>query len=386
MRVAIDGTAPVMGGGLTYLRELVPALCTSSAGDDFYLFLRSDISNLRFPLPSNCRPVSVLLPQTQRTMWRFAWQQLVLPFVLRSVEADVVLCPFGIAPFLAPCAVVLGIQNVSPYAGPSAATWVQRRRNQLLVWLTGLSTRKAECVFFVSDWSRRAISRRLGLLIEKTFVVHHGVSDRFRPPQLQSSHQNEALRPYVLVVGSVSSYKDYVTLLEAWKLVVPQFSGRFDLIIAGPIVEQTYYRKLDALMSHPGLRGRVFFRPDVPYEQVLGLYQKATVLVMPSHIETFGLPMLEAMSCGTPVLASDIPVAREVCADAAYYYQLGDPGDLGRKLLTLLNNANVRSDLARAGRERAGHFTWSKAAERTLQLLRTSSQRSLRGSMDAGVG
>lgn len=372
MRIAIDGTAPAIGGGLTYLRELTPALCASSAGDDFYLFLRSDRENLQFELPPNCERFIISLPKIGRAVWRLAWQQVVFPAVLWRLRADVILCPYGIAPLFAPCAVVLGIQNASPYGGPGPGEWSRRVRNLALILLTRLSARRAGKVFYVSEWSREAISRSLGLPIGKTSIVYLGVSHRFRPAKHQQPQENDARRPYVLVVGSVSSYKDYVTLLRAWKLIDVSCDGRYDLMIVGPILERTYSRMLNSLVAQLALRNRVFFLPEASSEQLVALYQMAIALVMASYVETFGLPMLEAMSCGTPVVASDIPVTHEICGEAARYYRLGDPGDLAEKLLPLLTDAGARSNLARAGVERARDFTWRRAAECTMRLLTTS--------------
>lgn len=369
MLIAIDGTAPVIGGGMTYLRELVPELCASSSADDeFRLFLRSDMTDA-LDLPRSCTRTLISFPRKRRAVWRFAWQQLIFPFVLKRVKADVLLCPYGIAPLMAPCRVVLGIQNASPYYGPLAANWLPRIRNRLLVWLTWLSSRKAKVVFFASEWSRQLIGRSLGVPIEKSCVIYHGVSNRFRPTGYSHVGEDSATRRHVLIVGSIASYKDYVTLFQAWGLVRTRWHDRFDLLIAGPILEPGYFQRLKLVLARLELHEDVSFLPQIPYAEVPDLYRKAAVLIMPSYVETFGLPMLEAMSCGIPVIASDIPVAREVCGDAAYYYELGDPASLGKSILSVLNDTRTRDELVRMGRERASGFTWRKTAERTLRVL-----------------
>ena len=103
MRVAIDGTAPIVGGGVTWLRELVPVLCAASPNDQFWVFLRSDMRGILREIPANCQIVSVGLPQKIRIIWRLAWQEFVLPLWLRKIKVDVLIAPNDIAPLLVPC-------------------------------------------------------------------------------------------------------------------------------------------------------------------------------------------------------------------------------------------------------------------------------------------
>jgi len=371
MRIAIDAMAPVKGGGITWIRENVPALSRAAPENEFYLFIRSDIRNCVSETLSNLRIISIRLPQRLRVIWRFAWQQTVLPLLLLKVRADVLISPNDLCPLLSPCKVVLAVRNANPYYGPTACTWLGRRRLQFLRFMTKLSAWRADKVFFVSEWSRQAISRKLRLPLEKSCVIYEGFSERFRPREGKLDERSDKILPYVLVVGSFVSYKDYITLLKAWKLVVARCDQFLKLIIVGPVLEPLYYQKLVSLLDSLGIDKSVTFMPGVPSSEMPELYQEAIALIMPSYVETFGLPMLEAMACGIPVVASDIPVAREVCGEAACYYRLGDPDDLAEKLLSVLEDSSKRSELIEAGRERAEHFSWDKAAVELIRLLKS---------------
>jgi len=371
MRIAIDATAPVIGGGITWLREAVPALWRAAPRDEFLLLIRSDIQNIFDENLSNLHAVPIKVPQRLRPVWRLLWQQTVLPLWLNNIGAGVLLSPNDICPLLSPCKIILGIQNANPYYGPPAATWLGRRREQFLRWQTKLSAWRAEKVFFVSEWSRQIISRKLRLPLEKSCVIYHGVSERFRPGEEKLDKRGKESSLYVLVVGSVRSHKDYITLLKAWKLIVKSKNQYIKLLIVGPILDSRYYQELISLLHTLQISESVSFVMGVPPSEMPALYQEAFVLVMPSYVETFGLPMLEAMACGIPVIASDIPVAREVCGEAAYYYRLGDPDDLAEKLLSVLGDPSKRSELIEAGRERAQHFSWDKVAVELLQLLKS---------------
>ncbi len=366
--VAIDATGAVIGGGVTYVRELIPRLCALAPDASFWVFLRVDLRLRGVAVPSNCTCVIIRFPSPFSAIWRSVWQQVILPFHLRKMRADVLLAPYDVAPLFAPCRVVLGIQNASPYADRAAGTWRQRLRERLLRLLTSLSTRRSARIFFVSEWSRQTISRRLGVPLEKSCVIHHGVSDRFLKPDEAPRPQDEG-DSYVLVVGSVNTRRDYPTLLEAWKQVGEHHGRNLRLLIVGSILEWAYYGALAVKASDLGIGSRVAFLADVPSSEMPALYHGAEALVMASSVETFGLPMVEAMASGIPIVAADIPVAREVCGDAASYYRLGDSRDLADKLVRLLGNGGVRAEAQRAGRARARLFSWDTAATCTLQLL-----------------
>jgi glycosyltransferase involved in cell wall biosynthesis len=369
MRIAIDGTAPAAGGGVTYLRDLVPALCAASPGDEFSLFVRAGMPDLGVAKLSNCTCVPVRFPRRGRVIWRLVWQQALLPVRLLRMKADVVLCPYDVAPLLAPCRIVLGIQNARPYGGPPAASWGERRRHQALRVLTRASAWRAAGVFFVSEWSRRAISRALGLPLERSCVIPLGVSDRFRPGAGARRATDDRARPDVVVVGSIASHKDHGTVFDAWGRVLARRGARLRLVVVGPVLEPAHGDRVRSAASSLERTGAVAFVHEASRDELVRLYQAATALVLPSFVESFGLPLLEAMACGTAVIASDIPAAREVCGDAAWYYRPGDPADLAEKLDRLLADARARESLAASGSARARRFPWGRTADLTLRLV-----------------
>lgn len=359
---------------MTYLRDLVPALCAASPGDDFSLFVRAGAPDLGGGGHSNCVRLSVRFPSRGRVIWRLLWQQVILPVRLVRMKADVVLCPYDIAPLLAPCRIVLGIQNARPYEGPPAASWWERSRHRALRVFTQASARRAAGVFFVSEWSRRTISRAVGLPLERSCVISLGVSERFRPGNGGEGETGAAAphrtSPDVLVVGSLASYKDHFTVLDAWARVLATLGGRLRMMVVGPVLEPAYGARLRSAAAPLEQTGAVAFVPETPREELVRLYQTARVLVLPSFVESFGLPPLEAMACGAAVIASDIPATREICGEGAWYYRLGDPADLAAKLERLLANPGARAAVAEAGRARARRFSWGRTAELTLRLLR----------------
>jgi glycosyltransferase involved in cell wall biosynthesis len=225
-------------------------------------------------------------------------------------------------------------------------------------------------VFFVSEWSRQVISRAVGLALDKSCVIPLGVSDRFRAANGAAPAAHGAGRPDVLVVGSIASHRDHLTVFEAWARVLARHGTRRRLVVVGPVLEPAHGDRVRRAASRLEPNGAVAFLDETPREELVRLYQSAAVLVLPSSVESFGLPLLEAMACGSAVIASDIPVAREVCGDGAWYYRPGDPADLAEKLDRLLVDARARESLADAGSARARRFPWGRTAGLTLRLLK----------------
>jgi len=364
MRVAIDCTAVVFGGGVTWMREFVPRLCGLSSDDHFTILVKPDFNWISGLLPQNCETIELSFPPRFQSIWRLVWQQLILPFWLKRKRIDCLISPYDTAPLFSATSILLGIQNASPYWGPPASTLRERVRLWFIRWLSRMSARKAGRIFFVSGWARADIGEMLGLPKEKTSVVYNGVSEIFKP----GNSAREEL-PIILAVGSVYVYKDYLSLIDALGELVKRGYDDLRLVIAGGIFDQPYYQELTVRIETLGLAGQVEFVNTHLQDEIVGLYQSASVMVLPTQVETFGFPLVEAMACGVPVVTSDLPVTREVCGEAALYYTLGDVDSLVRGIQYILDDEQLKSDLVERGLERAKDFSWTNSAQQVSKLI-----------------
>jgi glycosyltransferase involved in cell wall biosynthesis len=241
-----------------------------------------------------------------------------------------------------------------------------------LTWALPLYCRRATHIITVSECSRRDLVAAYGLAPEKITVIHEAAAPHYRP---QTAQAKTALRAryglpdrYLLFVGTIEPRKNLSRLLTAFESVYAE--GLADgLVIVGRrgwLVDD-FFARLEASPA----RGAVFFPGYVPAEDLPAFFAAARVAVLPSEYEGFGLPVLEAMACGTPVAASNTSSIPEVGGDAALYFAPTDTEAMTATIRRLLREADLRAHLAARGLTRASQFSWQRAAAETADVYRS---------------
>jgi len=231
--------------------------------------------------------------------------------------------------------------------------------------LFGVVAKRAARIMVDSDFTRTELTRHTGVRPERVRRVYPGVGESWfaqRPPKVPRTSDS-----YVVFVGNVKPHKNLGALLRAFADLRDRIPER--LVIVG---RRSGFRTGDSEV--PGLADqigdRVKFTGEVTDSQVRELVAGASALVQPSLYEGFGLPPLEAMACGCPVLVSRCGSLPEVCGDAAWYCDANDYRDIGRQLWRILTDEPLRGQLRARGSARAKQFTWQACAEQTLAVLR----------------
>lgn len=215
------------------------------------------------------------------------------------------------------------------------------------------SVRRAAVVFTVSAWSKERIVERYGLPEESVIVTPDGVDPAFGPEGPRGGGP-----PYLLFVGAIQPRKDPRTAIRA----LAELDTDLHLVLAGP--DKLGGDEVRRLVRELGLTERVRFRGYVEKSELGALYRGAECLVFPSRYEGFGLPVLEAMACGTPVVAAAAGAVPEVAGAAAVLVPPGDPQALADGVRRARSE---RETIREAGLERAARFSWTATAERTLE-------------------
>jgi glycosyltransferase involved in cell wall biosynthesis len=227
--------------------------------------------------------------------------------------------------------------------------------------------RRADLVICVSESARQDLVEIYGVEKARTRLVHHGATP---VAETVSAFQDGDARPYVLYVGARSAYKNFFALVQTF--AAADSARPMRLVVAGGGAWSDAER---AAIAEHGLENRVVLLPRVDEARLGALYRGAVLFVYPSLYEGFGLPPLEAMSAGCPVLVSRTSSLPEICGDAAHYFDPSRKGELERELQRLLGDAALRVAKVAAGLARVGRYTWESAATGTLAVYREALDR-----------
>ncbi len=309
-------------------------------------------------------------PAWVRRPWgRILWEQTALGRQARRAGCQILHAPAHAMPALGAGPAVVTVHDLSffriPEAFPPAkARYLQRAMRH--------AAEHAAALIAVSDFTKRELIDIFGLAPERIHVVANGVDARFRPLPAGAveSWRQEAGLPadYILTVGTLQPRKNLSTLLEAYARLRSERADAPELVIAGAPGwgESDLGPRADQL----GITDHVRFPGYVPAERLPELYNAASLLAFPSWYEGFGLPVLEAMACGTPCLVSDAASLPEVAGPEAPRVAPGDVAGWARTLGELLDDPNRRQALATTGLRRAAGSSWTRAAEATAEVYR----------------
>ncbi|HEY9289374.1 MAG TPA: glycosyltransferase family 1 protein [Candidatus Dormibacteraeota bacterium] len=295
---------------------------------------------------------------------RIAFQQLRLPRLIRRSGIDVMCCLADVAPLATTRPVVLKVNSLHHYVTPSALGRARSAYRRLMI---GASARRAALVIANSTATAGEIRRFLKVPAERLRLVYEAVDDTFEPlddlaavrSRLRQRYGIEG--PYLLFVSVLYPYKNLDVAIRALSMVVQ--SGDFDgcLVIAGADPYRTIPAS-QALATALAIGDRLRFVGDVSQADLRDLYSGAEAFIYPSASETFGKPVLEAMRCRTPVVASTAGSIPEIAGGAALLFDPSDADALAARLRQLFNDPGLAHSLKEAGSARAASFSWRSVA------------------------
>ncbi len=306
---------------------------------------------------------------THRPWVRIAWEQFAQPWALQRAGVQLLHALAFVSPLLAPVPAVITVHDLSFLRFPERF----RPLNRLyLSTLTRVSCRRARRIIAVSQATADEVLRLLGVPAERIDVIAHGVQHaRFHPlppEQVAAFRQRKSLPPnFALFLGTLEPRKNLTTLIEAFGRTEALRRG-IKLVIAGG--KGWYYQEIFNLVQRLGLEKAVLFPGFVPDDELGLWYNAATALVYPSLYEGFGMPLLEAMACGTPVISSQASCMPEAVGDAGLLVSPHDVAGLAQSIDRLWSDADLRADLSQRGQTRAAAYTWEATARATVASYR----------------
>ncbi len=380
IRLFINGLAASAGGGLTYLRNVIPHLARRVDAETTVLLNRAirrefgELPNISF----------VEISEKSGAFRRFVWEQTTLPKRIRRSGAQVLISAGNFALWNSPVPQILLSRN-SLYTSGDFLRDVRARGDYAIWadtlvkgWLARRSISRADITVAPSAAFAQELAEWSG---RKVLSVHHGfdpdsfTSDAAPLPaaaQIQLEQGKDALR--LLFVSHYNYYRNFETLFRAIPILSSRLKGKkVKLFLTFRLKSGenpgTYRAESAASLANQLLAsGDIVELGTIPYRSLHRLYRACHICVTPAYAESFAHPLVEAMSSGLPVVASDLPVHREICGDAGIYFPRFSPQALAERVMQIQESPELAEELSRNGRRRARDFSWSEHVERLVAL------------------
>jgi glycosyltransferase involved in cell wall biosynthesis len=347
-----------------YIEQLLTHLAQIDQANHYRIYTTRGLDAASLGLPANFRIAPSHLP-TINPRVRIPWEQFLAPWLLRRSGASLFHGTLNVVPLACPVPSVVTVHDLAFIRFPHTFRSYNRT---YLDFATRTSVRRAARILAVSEHTRREVIGLLGVPPERVVVTPNAARASFVPPGAEELARFRSAKglpdQFVLYLGTLEPRKNITTLLEAYSQV--RRSSSAPLIIGGGLgwLYQPVFERLEAL----GLRDHVHFAGYLDEEELHLWYAAATLFVFPSLYEGFGMPPLEAMSCGTPVVTSNSTSLPEVVGDAGLMVPPTDADALAEAIVRLLRDPTLHAELRERGLQRARAFSWRTTAERTLAV------------------
>src|SRR3989344_566153 len=377
MRIGIDARLWNESGVGRYVRNLVEQLQLIDHENKYVLFVGSkDYENVK------CQMSNVKWRLVKADIgWHTLEEQLKFPLIINKENLDLMHFPYFSVPIIYNKPYVVTIHDLILHHFPTGLASTLPRylyRLKLLGYkfVIKKAAQNAKKIITVSNATRDEIIDHLKIEPSKVVVTYEGVNDKIRNPNIEIRNKSKIINTktknvdqYFLYVGNAYPHKNLDRLLEAFSILChPEHSeGSHDIRLIFVGKEDYFYKRLKEKVKKVNLEKSVLFYGEVSDEELVELYKNAKALIVPSLMEGFGLPGLEAMANKCLVLSSDIPSLREVYGNAAVYFNPNDVLDMEKKMIEVLGS-KVGHDFVGHGLERTKMFSWEKMAKETLRI------------------
>ena len=375
MKIAIDARflGPEGTGIGKYTEKLLDNLVSLDHKNEYFVILRKENWNLFNPAVGNFKKVLV------NARWYGVKEQLLMPAALQKIKPDLAHFPHFNIPLLYPGKFIVTIHDIikSEFKGSSSTTRaapIYYLKHFGYEYTIRQAVRRAKRILVPSFFTKKKLSKAFELPASKISVTYEAADEIFNAvgeQEVSEGKVNQVLsrygvhKPFVIYVGAAFPYKNLDRLLSALLLLPKEIK----LVYASS--RSTFVERLIDKAREIGISDRLVAAGFVPNEDLAILYKQAECLVFPSLSEGFGLPGLEAMAAGCPVVCSDTPVFKEVYGEAAVYFDPKEARDMANKLELIIKNEKLKIKLREKGFEQAKKYSWRRMAEETLKAYQS---------------
>ncbi len=356
MKIAFDATSLCrkMTGIEHYSRNLLENLLIYAKDNEFDILFRNEIPEWIKPYLSDSVRTHLYVGK------QLICEQLWIPKILKRIAPDIAHFPAFPPGYFVSTKHSMTVHDATMWRYPETTSL----KNKLYMKpLTALALKRAKSIITVSNFSKGEIAKYTNVNETKITNTHQSL----KPIKTVENPQRKCKEDYILAVGSIEPRKNLITLIKAYHILKERGFTKKLLLIGRPAWGNS---SLYSLVKTLGLTNEIEFTGYISDEELIEYYTYADLFVFPSLYEGFGLPPLEAMACGTPVLSSDAASLPEVLGDACEYASPDDINEWSDKIFTICNSEHQKSQMAKDGVERSKYFSWEKTVNSTIDAFK----------------
>lgn len=386
-KVFIHASAATAGGGLTYVKNVLPRLAALGDRHQWHVLLAPKIAELMKSSAGGSVNIIPAPSDISNPIKRVLFDQWQLRNRIKRENFDVIVATGNFGLWYPPVPQILLSRNPLYF---SEQHCIELKRRGLWKEYAAILAKRQ-----LALWSIKASSfnvpptaafqnhiARFGSINPTTFrPIHHGFdfqkfhgSNQLLNPEYRRLLGEPGAARRILFVSHYNYFRNFETVLRAVAELDKRIKEPFQLVLTTKLGEGVFEHRYDTtqaarLVQSLGIAHRVVMLGHVPYEQLSPLYRAVDLAVCPSYAETFGHPMVEAMSCGLPVVATDMDIHREICGPAGIYFSVFDPADLAVKIASVIGDAPLAKKLSQAALVQCQIFSWEKHVRLLVELI-----------------
>lgn len=358
-----------------FIQGLFKTLVQKHPEHEFY-FLFDRPFEERYVFAANVHAITVSPPARHPVLWKY-WYDVKIPLALRKIRADVFVSPDGFCSLTTRVPQCLVVHDLGFLHQPEA---YQKSHVRFYKANTPKFLKKAKSIVTVSQFSKNDIIKRYKTDPTKVDVVYNGVKDIFRPLSLI---QKEAVKEkytggteFFIYVGAIQPRKNLVNLLKAFSIFKKRLQSNMKMIITGRLAWKN--EEFLQLINTYKYRSDVLLTGYVPEDELASLLASAYALVYPSLFEGFGVPVIEAMKCGVPVLTSEETAMEEAAGDAGLYFNPNNHQDIAEKMMLIYKDESLKKQLIENGKRNVEKYDWERSADQFWKSILKAAQNTLK--------
>ncbi|MEO0526264.1 MAG: glycosyltransferase family 1 protein [Bacteroidota bacterium] len=351
--------------------ELIKNLQRIDKVNEYVVFVKPDEDNLCIPEAPNFKIVPL------RSKWGYpGWEQIALPKAALAEKCDVLHCTSNTGPLFSKVPLITTLHDIIYLESISLfkkeGSWYQKLGNMYRRWFVPGVIKRSKKVITVSNYEKHRINNYFGFTDNRLAAVYNGVGEHFKkithPATLEKIKEEYRLPAhFFFFLGNTDPKKNTKGVLEAFAIFNAFYPGKYKLVMLD--YDETALQKLLADIGRPEIRESIHLLGYVPNEILPAIISQCTIFLYPSLRESFGIPILEGMACGVPVVTSNTSSMPEIAGeDAALIVDPFNPNEISAAMQTLVEDKLLANVLIEKGIARAKHFSWETMAQNVLEL------------------